>query len=152
MTHISLIDFYLIRKYPGIMTIKNLRGHVSDWCRAMKYLASLPEEERLFCKILRPVEETECLNRHLFAPLICAARIIATHEDVRFINYLGDEYSQAENLKVVILEYLNRNITELARVDIAYNAHNDLSQQSDDLLNAMFFNQDKPAEYREIRQ
>lgn len=63
MTHIILIDEYLYNRYNELLSMRPLAGNHKGMNAAWNYLASLPEHERYFAKILYDKEATACLNR-----------------------------------------------------------------------------------------
>jgi hypothetical protein len=55
--HILLID-YPFNKYPEILRIRSIRNNMVKYDQALGYLASIPENERLYVKIMRPRSDT----------------------------------------------------------------------------------------------
>jgi hypothetical protein len=82
MNHILLIDYYLFTKYPEILRI-----------RAMAFLASVPDDERMYVKIMRPRVDTSVLNRNNFVRLSTAAYAAAKYENPSMRNYRGGQES-----------------------------------------------------------
>jgi hypothetical protein len=69
MNHILLIDYYLFNKYPEILRIRAVRDNMAKYNQALTYFWSVPEDERLYVKIMQPRTYTNVLNRNNFVML-----------------------------------------------------------------------------------
>jgi len=112
MTHIILIDEYLYNRYRELLSMRPLAGNHKGMNAAWNYLASLPEHERYFAKILYDKEATACLNRVNFPLHIAAAVAAAQFETPSMQNYRGaDVQAQtSETLGTIVRTYLNRRL------------------------------------------
>jgi hypothetical protein len=81
MNHVLLIDYFLFTKYPEILRIRSVRDNMARFNQAMTYLASIPEDERMYVKLLRPRIETSVLNQNNFVMLSTAAYAAAKFEN-----------------------------------------------------------------------
>jgi hypothetical protein len=93
MNHVLLIDYYLFNKYPEILRIRAVRDNMSKYNQALsyEYLASLPPDERLYVKLMRPRMDTNVLNRNNFIMLSSAAFAVAKYENPSTRNYRGGQ-------------------------------------------------------------
>lgn len=66
MSHICMIDEYLYCRYPEILLIRPLHDNSEAMTQAWEYLATIPQDERYYVKLLRPKSETDLLNRNNF--------------------------------------------------------------------------------------
>jgi hypothetical protein len=74
MNHILPIDYFLFTKYPELLRIRAVRDNMSRFNQAMAYLATIPESERMFVKLMRPRTETAVLNRNNF--IMCSLLLL----------------------------------------------------------------------------
>jgi hypothetical protein len=64
MNQILVIDYYFFNKYPEILRIRSVRDNMVKYIQALSYLSSIPEDERLYVKIMKPRVDTAVLNRN----------------------------------------------------------------------------------------
>jgi hypothetical protein len=110
MNHILLTDYYLFTKYPEILRIRSvwdnmirfnssLPAVVLNTSRpfkyAMAYLASIPEDQRMYVQIMRPCSDTAVLNCNNFIMLSAAAYAAAKYENPLMKNYRGGQEAAA---------------------------------------------------------
>lgn len=125
MTHIILIDEYLYSRYKELLSMRPLAGNHRGMNAAWNYLASLPEHERYFAKILYDKEATACLNRVNF-PLHIAAAVAAAQFETPSMQYYRGADPQAqssETLGGIVKTYLTRRLSFAPQAVINANAN-----------------------------
>jgi hypothetical protein len=93
--------------------------------QALNYLSSLPSDERLYVKLLRPRSDTNILNRNNFIMLYAAAFAAAKYENPSMKNYRGgQETATGGYVDKVVTTYLtvrtNMSISSMVRSPYAY--------------------------------
>jgi hypothetical protein len=113
MTHIILIDEYLYHRYRELLSVRMLADNHAGIKAAWEFLASLPEHEVFYAKILYDKESTACLNRINFPLHIAAATAAAKFEIPSMAFYRGpDTKIQSINaLATIVNTYLSRRLT-----------------------------------------
>lgn len=112
MSHIQLINDFLLTKYPEILRIWHLRGDLKKFKHAMEYLSTIPEDERMYVKILRPRSDTAVLDRNNFVTLSAAAFAAAKFEPPSMKNYReGQESAVERDVARVVTTYLTTSST-----------------------------------------
>jgi hypothetical protein len=125
MNHILLIDCYLFTKCPEILRIRSVRDNMVKYNQALSYLSSIPEDERLYVKIMKPRADTAVLNRNNFIMLSAAAYSAAKYEIPSMKNYQGGQDTAAGgHIDKIVTSYLtyrcNTAMVSMGRSPFAY--------------------------------
>jgi hypothetical protein len=112
MNHILLIDYFVFTKYPEILCIRAVHDNMAQFNQAMEYLATVPEEERMYVKLMRPRVDTSILNRNKFIMLSSAAYVTAKYENPSMKNYRGgQETVTGGHIDKIVTTYLTVGTT-----------------------------------------
>lgn len=106
MAHILLIDRYLYRKYPELRAMRCLSNESIPMEKAWRYLASLNEDEIMYCKLLQSKEETMVLNRNNFQLFAIAAHTAASYENPSMKNYRTSSKGAGAKVMDTVNRYL----------------------------------------------
>jgi hypothetical protein len=91
MNHLPVIDYFVLTKYPEILRIRIVRDNMARFNLALAYLASLPESDRMYVKILKSRIDTAVLNRNNFGMMANAAYPAAKYGNPSMKNYRGQD-------------------------------------------------------------
>ncbi|CAG9763589.1 unnamed protein product [Ceutorhynchus assimilis] len=107
MHHLVLIDTYLIRKYPELLSLHVLRDLRDLYQKAVEKLRTENTEDVLFIKILKNKDDTAALNRNNFTMASIIATSCARFEQPSFENYYMDQSEKAKELSLWVTDYLS---------------------------------------------
>jgi hypothetical protein len=96
--------------------------------QALNYLSSIPEDERLYVKIMKPRADTAVLNRNSFIMLSAAAYSAAKFEIPSMKNYRGgQDTAGGGHIDKIVTSYLtyrtNTAMMSMGRSMFAYICH-----------------------------
>jgi hypothetical protein len=98
----------IFNKYPELLRIRVLRDNSNSVNAAMTYLTTIPEEDVMYVKILRPRDETAVRNRNNFALLSSAAHAVGQVEVTSMKFYRGgNQEGIGSTLANIIRQYLS---------------------------------------------
>jgi hypothetical protein len=81
---------------------------VFKYNQALSYFASLPPDERLYVKLMRPRADTNVLNRNNFIVLTSAAFAAGKYENPSMKNYRGGQETAAGGyVDKIVTTYVN---------------------------------------------
>lgn len=107
MSHICMIDEYLYCRYPEILLIRPLHDNSEAMSQAWEYLATIPQDERYYVKLLRPKSETDLLNRNNFLMHNAAALAAAKFESPTMANMKMTLTDAGEKIAGAVTQYLS---------------------------------------------
>jgi hypothetical protein len=106
------------------LRIRAVRDNMARFNLAMAFLASIPEDERMYVKIMRPKVDTSVLNRNNFV-MSAAAYAAAKYENPSMKNYRGgQETATGGHIDKIVTTYLTVRtflaISSMIRSPFAY--------------------------------
>lgn len=128
MTHIILIDQWLMSRYPELMSLRILRGYEAVLIAAYTFLLNLEPENRLYAKLLYDEHETQCIHANLFQVPLMVSRIIASHEISSFLYYTIQPGKNEEALQKIIKSYLDSGLEVSGQTTILFSGHNQMNE------------------------
>lgn len=106
MGHLSTIESYIYNRIPEIANTRLLPSLNANYKRALDYLRSVPQSERMYVKLLRDKNETAPLSRVHFTEATIVASTVAAFDKDSYQYYAVEEGPNVSKLKAIALTYV----------------------------------------------
>ncbi|QMP82288.1 hypothetical protein [Strepsipteran arli-related virus OKIAV104] len=129
MSHIMMIDRYLVRKYTELWKLSELAGEWIPLLKIYEYLGSLEKEEVQYAKIIHSQEETSVMNRRNVQLAASVAHVCAKYESPGMVNLVVKDNAMTTALRAKVEMHIARR-GDLATLDLM--AHSGLEGEAVD--------------------